>query len=98
LVRRDLARQPPNALENRHPAALPEILSGIRTTLSLSLSCWLQPSSLAPTGNGASRFRRPKRFLHRHVRRDTDHRADGFAADRVYLALMRWLLRWQEQE
>lgn len=82
------------------PAALPEILSGIRTTLALSFVLLVAAEQLgADRGIGAFALRAGQNgFYTGMFAAILTIGLLGFAADRLYLALMRWLLRWQEQE
>ena len=82
------------------PAALPEILSGIRTTLALSFVLLVAAEQLgADRGIGAFALRAGQNgFYTGMFAAILTIGLMGFAADRLYLALMRWLLRWQEQE
>ena len=82
------------------PAALPEILSGIRTTLALSFVLLVAAEQLcADQGIGAFALRAGQNgFYAGMFAAILTIGLMGFAADRLYLALMRLLLRWQEQE
>ena len=80
-------------------AALPEILSGLRIALALSYTLLVSSEFLiARAGLG---------FLIQSLGEAGDYPGMfagilivaliGFAADRLYVKLMNWLLRWQEQ-
>ncbi len=82
------------------PAALPEILSGIRMALALSFVLLVAAEQLgADQGIGAFALRAGENgFYTGMFAAILTIGLMGFAADRLYLVLMRWLLRWQEQE
>lgn len=82
------------------PAALPEILSGIRVTLALSFVLLVAAEQLgADQGIGAFALVAGQNgFYTGMFGAILTIGLVGFAADRVFLALMRWMLRWQEQE
>ncbi|MBI2316672.1 MAG: ABC transporter permease [Betaproteobacteria bacterium] len=82
------------------PAALPEILSGIRTTLALSFVLLVAAEQLgANRGIGAFALRAGENgFYTGMFAAILTIGLLGFAVDRLYLALMLRLLRWQEKE
>lgn len=82
------------------PAALPEILSGIRTTLALSFVLLVAAEQLgANRGIGAFALRAGENgFYPGMFAAILTIGLLGFAADRLYLALMLRLLHWQETE
>lgn len=82
------------------PAALPEILSGVRVTLALSFVLLVAAEQLgADQGIGAFALAAGQNgFYTGMFGAILTIGLVGFAADRVYLALVQWLLRWQEQE
>ena len=80
------------------PAALPDILSGVRTALALSFVLLIS-SELLVASNGLGHLisllgeggQYPEMFAVALLVCGL-----GFGADRLFLAAMRWLLRWRE--